>query len=136
MRSLVNSLNNFFRSETSSSIVLSVSLLMALVFANWSFTSEFYQSSLSTKVGGLSIQHWINDALMAIFFYLVGMEIKKELVTGALSSQKKAMLPLFAAIGGMVLPALFFSVLNQEQRQVKRGEFRWPQILLLPLGSL
>ncbi len=119
MRSLLNSFNNFFRSETSSSIVLSISLLMALVFANWSFTAEFYHNSLGTKVGGLSIQHWINDALMAVFFYLVGMEIKKELVTGALSSQKKAMLPLFAAIGGMVLPALFFSILNQEQEAAK-----------------
>lgn len=106
--------SKFIQFEAASSILLGLSLVLALVLANWGITASVYLNVLHFEFAGLSIQHWINDALMAIFFYLVGMEIKRELVSGSLSSSRKAMLPLFAAIGGMLVPALIFSIINQE----------------------
>lgn len=82
-----------------------------MLFANSSVaTSYFY--ILHAKVLGLSIQHWINDGLMTIFFFVIGMEIKKELIVGELSSLRKASLPIAAAIGGMLLPALIYFSFN------------------------
>ncbi|MCB0421229.1 MAG: Na+/H+ antiporter NhaA, partial [Bdellovibrionales bacterium] len=86
---------------------------VAFVIANSNFSS-LYLSTLDIKIFGLSIKYWINDGLMAIFFFLVGLEIKKELVLGHLSSPKKASLPLLAAIGGMIIPAIIYAYLNPE----------------------
>jgi Na+:H+ antiporter, NhaA family len=71
-----------------------------------------------TYVGGLSFEPWINDALMAIFFLLIGLELERELYDGELSNFKNALLPIFAAIGGMVVPALIHFSLNADGARV------------------
>ncbi len=109
----------FFHSEVSGSIVLLTSAIGALVWAN-SPWSEQYFHILHTKIGiswadvtyALSLHHWINDGLMAIFFFVVGLEIKRELLVGELSSLKKAALPLSAALGGMLVPAILYTTIN------------------------
>ncbi len=111
----------FFRIEAAGGIVLLVSTVIALVWANspWAHLyHEFWESNkLTLGVGNFEISktfhHWINDGLMAIFFFVVGLEIKREMLTGELSSMKKASLPIAAAIGGMIVPALFYVVLNK-----------------------
>jgi len=107
-------LNDFFQLEYASSILLGFSLIAALFLANIPASGEVYFQMLHVNFLGMSVQHWINDGLMVIFFYLVGMEIKKEFISGALSSKKKAALPFFAALGGMIIPAFLFYFINQE----------------------
>ena len=109
-----NSLLRFFQREAASSVLLGACLLIAVAFSNSRFTADAYFAVIHLHLGPLSVQHWINDGLMAIFFYMVGMEIKREMISGLLSSVKKAMLPLFGAVGGMIVPALLFSIINQE----------------------
>jgi len=109
----------FVHSEVTGSILLLACTLVALVWAN-SPWADSYVELLHTSVGvswgdaafKLSLHHWINDGLMVVFFFVVGLEIKRELVVGELSSFNKAALPVAAAIGGMVVPAVLFFVLN------------------------
>ena len=104
--------NQFFDSEKSSGILLILCTVISVLITNSSFGAE-YLSIWHTKFLGLSIEHWINDGLMAIFFLLIGLELEREIYTGELSTLKKALLPLFAAIGGMAVPALIYFSLNQ-----------------------
>ena len=114
-----NAFARFFKSEATSSILLLLCTIVALLWAN-SSRSELYFHILQTKVGvswgdskfALSLHHWINDGLMTLFFFIVGLEIKREIVVGQLSSFKKAILPVAAAVGGMVVPALIYLSLN------------------------
>lgn len=113
-------LNQFIRLETSSSIILFSVTILALILANSPLSEEFldfWKKYITFDIPGLElskpIYKWINDGLMAIFFFVIGLEIKREILTGELSHIKKASLPLFAAIGGMVIPALFFAFLNK-----------------------
>ncbi len=107
----------FVHSEVMGSILLLACTIVALVWAN-SPWAESYFDLLHTSVGvswggasfALSLHHWINDGLMVVFFFVVGLEIKRELVVGELSSFGKAALPVMAAIGGMVVPAVLFIV--------------------------
>lgn len=92
----------------------------AIIAAN-SPLSAFYFATLSRYVLGLSILHWINDALMAVFFLLVGLEIKREFLDGQLSSWSRRALPGFAALGGMVAPALIYVALNVGSPETLRG---------------
>ena len=107
----------FFHNSKSSGIVLIVCVLISLLVANSSLSADF-QSLLDSKLGtdifhlNYSVSVWINDGLMAIFFLLVGLEIKREIVEGELSNFKSASLPIFAAIGGMVVPALIYFLFN------------------------
>ena len=105
----------FTQVEAASAIVLLAVTLLALGVANSPF-DRAYEAGLSAKLGPawlrLSALHWINDGLMAVFFLLVGLEIKREVVAGALSSIRQAALPLLAAIGGMVLPAVLYVAVN------------------------
>lgn len=101
----------FFESEKSGGIVLIIVTLLSLFIANSSF-SDSYIDFWHTKLGSHSIEHWVNDGLMTIFFLLIGLELERELYIGELSSLKNAMLPLVAAIGGMLVPALFYSAIN------------------------
>ncbi len=110
---LTASFRSFMENEASGGIILMVVAALALIIAN-SPLSEDYFGFLKTYVGGLSILHWINDALMAIFFLLVGLEIKREMISGQLSSWSRRALPGFAAVGGMVVPALIFIAFNEE----------------------
>ncbi len=97
--------NEFFNSEKASGFILIGCTVISLIIAN-SGMGDAYQQFWYTKVGGLTISYWINDALMAVFFLLVGLEIERELYVGELSKINNAMLPVMAAVGGMLLPAL------------------------------
>ena len=110
-RSLSNTFNKFFDSEKSSGILLIICTIISLLMANSPIGSE-YSGFWQKHVGGLSIEHWINDALMAIFFLLIGLELERELYIGELSDFKNALLPIFAAVGGMAAPALIHFSLN------------------------
>ena len=119
MPRIVNKIQDFLKYETSAGFVLMFVALLALV-ANNSPLSGFYSGFLSTPVevqfGTFEIAKplllWINDGLMAIFFFLVGLEIKREVLEGELSSFDKASLPIFAAIGGVIVPALVYLYFN------------------------
>ena len=115
----LNLFHDFFQSEKSAGFVLLACALISLVVANAAFGAgylHFWHSSLDLSFAGLelnySIEHWVNDGLMAIFFLLVGLEIERELYVGELSSFKNALLPILAAIGGMLFPALIHFLFN------------------------
>jgi len=107
----------FFHNSKSSGIVLIVFVLISLLIANSSLSGSF-QNLLDTETGtelfhlNYSVSVWVNDGLMAIFFLLVGLEIKRELLEGELSDIKKASLPIFAALGGMLIPAIIYFGFN------------------------
>ncbi|MGN7203799.1 Na+/H+ antiporter NhaA [Pedobacter sp. SAFR-022] len=115
----LNSFKNFFSSTSTSGIILFACLLLSLIIANTSFGPGF-DNLLATQIGfetesihlRYSLALWINDGLMAIFFLLVGLEIKREVVEGELSSPKKAILPIICAIGGAIVPALIYTFFN------------------------
>lgn len=119
MSLIMSRIQNFLRLESSAGLLLMMAALLALIASN-SILAGVYQGLLATpvevKVGALEIAKplilWINDGLMAIFFFLIGLEIKREILQGELSSFDKATLPIFAAIGGMAGPALVFVALN------------------------
>jgi Na+:H+ antiporter, NhaA family len=109
----------FFESEQASGIILMVCTLAAIVIANAPFGKgfvDFWHLKVGAEIGAIqlhySVEHWINDGLMAIFFLLIGLEIERELYVGELSDLKNASLPIFAALGGMAIPALFHFGLN------------------------
>ena len=104
-RGLSKSFRAFFDSEKSSGLILILCTAVSIVLAN-SFVGPGYLRILSAKVGGLSVEHWINDGLMAVFFLLIGLELERELYNGELSNFRQALLPIIAAIGGICLPAL------------------------------
>lgn len=113
-------LNRILRSETAAAIVLLSSAVLAMLVAN-SPLSDLYDDVLHAHVLGLSISHWINDALMALFFLLVGMEIKLEMGSGGLMTWKSRALPGIAAVGGMIAPALIFVAINARQPEHLSG---------------
>jgi len=110
-RTLSSTFQQFFNSEKSSGILLIVCTAISLLLANSSLGSD-YASGWQMRVGGLSLEHWINDALMAIFFLLIGLELERELYSGELSNLRNALLPMFAALGGIAAPALIHFSLN------------------------
>ncbi len=110
-RKLSNTFQNFFASEKSSGILLIICTVVSLLLAN-SMVGMNYLGFWQIYVGGLSIEHWVNDALMAIFFLLIGLELERELYNGELSNFKNALLPIFAAAGGVALPALIHFSFN------------------------
>jgi len=106
--------------EASGGLVLMASAAIALVVAN-SPASAVYEAALGRYVFGLSVLHWINDALMALFFVLVGLEIKRELLDGHLSLWSHRILPGLAALGGMIAPALVYVAVNASSPATLRG---------------
>jgi NhaA family Na+:H+ antiporter len=110
-RSLTTTFQRFVDSEKTSGFVLMACTVFSLLIAN-SPSGADYARWWQTPVGGLSIEHWINDALMAVFFLLIGLELERELYVGELSNLKNALLPIFAALGGMIAPALIHLSLN------------------------
>lgn len=108
---LSKSFKDFFNSEKSSGIFLVGSTAISLLLAN-SVIGQHYLSKWHFSVAGLSVEHWINDGLMAVFFLLIGLELERELYHGELSNFKNALLPIFAALGGVCLPASIHFVLN------------------------
>jgi Na+:H+ antiporter, NhaA family len=104
-------LRNLLTHEASGGLILMASAAVALIVAN-SAASGLYEAALARKVAGLSVLHWINDALMALFFLLVGLEIKRELLDGHLARWEHRVLPGIAAAGGMIAPALVYLAFN------------------------
>jgi len=118
----------FFKMESSGGILLMLSAILAMIFANTGL-NVYYELFLSTKVavqvGALEISKplllWINDGLMAVFFFLVGLELKRELVDGELSDKKNIVLPAVGAIGGMLFPALVYVYFNYDDPIALKG---------------
>jgi len=109
----------FFQLEAASGLILLIAAIIALFISNSHFSDLYFNTLEQYFFIGinefglkLSIHHWINDLLMAVFFFFVTLEIKREFIQGELSNLKKAMLPIIAAIGGMVVPALFYITIN------------------------
>ena len=118
----------FFKLEAASGLVLLFAAILALIISNGNF-AELYFSTLDkyivlgTKEFGLklSVLHWINDVFMAIFFFFVSLEIKREFLQGELSNPKQALLPIIGAVGGMAIPALFYIVVNYSDSTTLNG---------------
>lgn len=110
----------FLRNEAAGGLVLMGVAALALIVANSPLAPSYF-AALKAYIGPLSLLHWINDALMAVFFLLVGLEIKREVVDGQLSSWSRRTLPGIAALGGMVVPGLIYVVLNRADPSALRG---------------
>ena len=116
---IVSPFEEFIHHETASGFLLMICAILALIAANTAL-AHTYEHILHTHVGfsfgewhlEKTLHHWINDGLMALFFFVVGLEIKREILVGELSDPRQASLPIFAAIGGMVVPALIFASVN------------------------
>ena len=118
-RAFVRPIIRFSRIEASSGIILLIAAIAAIIWANSAWAESYFailEEKLIVELGAFhleeSVLHLINDGLMAIFFFVVGLEIKRELVVGDLRDPKAAALPVMAALGGMVIPALFYIALN------------------------
>lgn len=108
---LTKTFQEFFDGEKSSGIILIVCTLLSLLITNSAFGAK-YLDFWHIYIAGLSIEHWVNDGLMAIFFLFIGLELERELYKGELSDFKNALLPIFAAIGGLGIPALIHYIFN------------------------
>ncbi len=113
-------LNAFLQSGAAGGVLLVFAAANALIIAN-SPLGIVYFRVLESKIGGLSVLHWINDALMAVFFLLVGLEIKREFIEGQLASWSRRALPALAALGGMIAPAVIYVALARGDPQALRG---------------
>lgn len=118
LKKIIPPMQKFIKLETSGGLVLLISTIIALIFAN-SFLSSFYGDLVNYKIRvgnyeplNKSISVWVNDGLMVIFFFVVSLEIKREVLFGELKSFKKTILPIFAAAGGMVIPLIFYLIYN------------------------
>ena len=128
IKNLSKPFKQFFKLEAASGLVLLIAAIIALIISNSSFKEIYFKTlehylfigvnNLGLK---LSVHHWINDALMAIFFFFVTLEIKREFIQGELSNFKKALLPIIAAVGGMLVPALFYVYINFENPETLNG---------------
>ncbi len=125
-RKVITPFKEFTQNQIAGGLILMVCLVVALVLANSGF-HETYEHAIHTMIGfefgsnmyEKTIHHWINDGLMAIFFLVVGLEIKREVMVGELSSLSKASLPIIAALGGMVVPALLYFAINSSGPALK-----------------
>ncbi|PZV38073.1 Na+/H+ antiporter NhaA [Mesorhizobium kowhaii] len=116
----VSVFREFLDSEAAGGIILMVAAALALIVAN-SPLSETYFAALRAYLGPLSVSHWVNDGLMAVFFLLVGLEIKREMLDGQLSTWPRRALPGIAAAGGMVVPALVYVAINRDNTAALSG---------------
>jgi Na+:H+ antiporter, NhaA family len=119
VRLLLRPVEQFLATESASGIILIAAALVAFVWANSPWAELYgHMQHVEARVtlGGaglhLSLAHWVNDGLMAIFFFVVGLEIKRELLIGELAGWQRASLPMVAALGGMVVPAAIYAWLN------------------------
>ncbi|GAB4327265.1 MAG: sodium/proton antiporter NhaA [Bacteroidales bacterium] len=122
-------IRHFIREESLGGLLLIGATLVALIWANSGYQEsyDFLWHKLKFSVGmndqsiRLSLQHWINDGLMALFFFMIGLEVKREVLAGELSSVRKAGLPIAAAVGGMVIPAAFYVLINMNSPETING---------------
>jgi NhaA family Na+:H+ antiporter len=113
-------IRDFFKMESAGGIILVIAAAIAMFVAN-SPLNEMYQGVLHSYVLGMSVSHWINDGLMAVFFLLIGLEVKRELLEGALKSKETAIFPAIAAVGGMLAPALIYVLFNSSNPEALQG---------------
>ena len=125
---LTKPFKQFFKLESASGLILLFAATIALLISNSNYESLYFntlQKYISLGIGSfslkLSIIHWINDVLMTIFFFLVSLEIKREMVDGELSNPKQALLPIIGAVGGMVVPALIYIIININSPETLNG---------------
>ena len=126
---MTTKLKHFFHSDAAGGIFLIAAALLAMLLANLGSTSELYQAFLNTpvevRIGSLDISKnlllWVNDALMAIFFLMIGLEVKREMVSGSLASIRQASFPVIAALGGMVVPAAIYLLFNFHDPITREG---------------
>ena len=118
----------FFKLESSSGLMLLFAAILALFISNGNLSEQYFSILqkyiiLGTENFGLKLTliHWINDVLMAIFFFLVSLEIKREFIQGELSNPKQALLPIIGAVGGMLVPALFYVFINFSDSVTLKG---------------
>jgi len=116
---ILSPFQEFFQQEASSGILLMIATILSLVWANSPWAESYFalwHTNVTFSFGSFGISkdllHWINDGLMAVFFFVVGLEIKREVMVGELASLRKAILPIVAAVGGMLIPASFYFLLN------------------------
>lgn len=133
----------FAQRQASGGLVLLGCAILALAWANSPWASAYEQllhAPLSIALGNqvlrLDLQHWVNDGLMAIFFFGVGLEIKREFLVGELAERRKAMLPIVAAVGGMVLPALIYAGFNFDGPGAKGWGIPMATDIAFALGAL
>ncbi|MFZ4589984.1 MAG: Na+/H+ antiporter NhaA, partial [Ignavibacteria bacterium] len=126
IRKILKPAIQFFKLEQASGILLIAVAVLAIVWANSPWAASYFsiwESKVSFGFGDFKIEkdflHWINDGLMAVFFFVVGLEIKRELLIGELSSVKNAVLPAVAALGGMVFPAMIYAMMNTSGEAAK-----------------
>lgn len=117
---MTDMIRDFFKLESAGGILLVIAAAIAMTIAN-SPLNEIYQGSLHSYVFGMSVSHWINDGLMAVFFLLIGLEVKRELLEGALKSRETAIFPAIAAVGGMLAPALIYVLFNSGDAEAIQG---------------
>ena len=127
-----SALRRFLKSEASGGIVLMIAAIMAMIVANSALYDSYHHilndnmgpilsPELTSKLGPMTLHLWINDGLMAIFFFLVGLEIKREFVDGRLSSWDKRRLPIIAAAAGMAVPAIIFLFFTRDFPELANG---------------
>jgi Na+:H+ antiporter, NhaA family len=128
IKSLSKPFKWFFQLEAASGMVLLIAAIVALIVSNSNLDSIYFNTLNQYLFIGindfglkLSVHHWINDLLMAVFFFFVTLEIKREFIQGELSNFKKALLPIIAAVGGMVIPALFYVAINFGNAETLNG---------------
>ncbi|EKO3372447.1 Na+/H+ antiporter NhaA [Vibrio fluvialis] len=117
---MTDMIRDFFKLESAGGILLVIAAAIAMTIAN-SPLNEIYQGALHSYVFGMSVSHWINDGLMAVFFLLIGLEVKRELLEGALKSRETAIFPAIAAVGGMLAPALIYVLFNSGDAEAIQG---------------
>lgn len=117
---MTDMIRDFFKLESAGGIILVFAAAIAMTIAN-SPLNEIYQGALHSYVFGMSVSHWINDGLMAVFFLLIGLEVKRELLEGALKSRETAIFPAIAAVGGMLAPALIYVLFNSGDAEAIQG---------------
>ncbi|MDV5172185.1 Na+/H+ antiporter NhaA [Photobacterium rosenbergii] len=117
---MTDAIRKFLKLESAGGIILIIAAALAMMIAN-SPLQDLYNGTLHTYVAGLSISHWINDGLMAVFFLLIGLEVKRELIEGALNTKEKAIFPAIAAVGGMIAPALVYVLFNFADPMAVKG---------------
>jgi NhaA family Na+:H+ antiporter len=117
---MLRDIRDFLRQESAAGLILMAITVVALVVANSPWASHYFELQ-TAPVAGLTLRYWINDGLMAVFFLLVGLELKREMLEGELASWKNRALPGVAALGGMVVPATIYVALSHGNPQALRG---------------